>query len=51
MEDQFGALAQKLVAADQAGLKPIVQEALAKGISAKDIQDKGLLSGVDAVDQ
>jgi len=51
MEDLFGALTQKVVAADQAGLKPMVQEALAKGISAKDILDKGLLPGMDTVGQ
>lgn len=51
MEELFGTLSQKVVAADREGLNQMVQEALSKGISAKDILDKGLLPGMDTVGQ
>jgi len=51
MEELFGTLTQKVIAADREGLNQMVQEALAKGISAKDLLDKGLLPGMDAVGQ
>jgi 5-methyltetrahydrofolate--homocysteine methyltransferase len=50
-EELFGTLTQKVIAADREGLNQMVQEALAKGISAKDLLDKGLLPGMDAVGQ
>jgi 5-methyltetrahydrofolate--homocysteine methyltransferase len=51
MDELFGALTQKVIAADCEGLNQMVRDALGKGISAKDILDKGLTPGMDTVGQ
>jgi 5-methyltetrahydrofolate--homocysteine methyltransferase len=40
-----------VITADREGLSQVVKEALGKGISAKDILDKGLIPGMDTVGQ
>ena len=51
MDELFRALTQKVITADREGLSQVVKEALGKGISAKDILDKGLIPGMDTVGQ
>ena len=51
MEELFEKMAEVLIAGKEAEVKSLTQEALDKGVSARDILDKGLLAGMDVVGQ
>lgn len=51
MKDLFEKMAKELIAGKEAEVKGLTQEALDKGLNAKDILDNGLLAGMDVVGQ
>ena len=51
MEELFEKMAEKLIAGKEDEVKALTQEALDKGVSARNILDNGLLAGMDVVGQ
>jgi len=51
MEELFEKMAEVLIAGKEAEVKSLAQQALDKGVSARDVLDKGLLAGMDVVGQ
>jgi 5-methyltetrahydrofolate--homocysteine methyltransferase len=49
MQDLYDKIAKELISFNELGLKSITQEALNKGVTAKEILDNGLLAGMDVV--